>query len=162
MAHLEEQQLEQQQPKQHVLILIGLPGSGKSTLAASYAANHNYKVVCQDELKTEAKCLRAAESFLEQGSSIVVDRTNMSRKSRRVFIELAQQHKAACSAIILGNVTDKSCEELCFDRVAKRAHHPTLNSCSSTKRIRLVFAVLRKAYQPVDPSENLCFEVRDL
>ena len=146
--------------KLQVLILIGLPGSGKSTHAELYAqANHdNVRIVSQDDLKTEAKCIKQARMYLQQGKSIVVDRTNMKARHRQVFIELAKTHNASCSALVFGDPHDKAHFDTCFERIANRTNHATLNASSSPKKIRLVLSILRKSYEPISVNEHLVWQ----
>ena len=66
------------------------PGKlGKSTRSRtefSYAVHVN-----QDALKTVAKCLAAARTALSSGQSVVVDSTNVDKKTRQQWVQLAQE-----------------------------------------------------------------------
>ena len=62
--------------------------TGKSTRSRteySFAEHIN-----QDTLKTVAKCLAAAKAALLSGKSVVVDSTNVDKKTRQQWIKLAQ------------------------------------------------------------------------
>lgn len=97
-------------------VTVGLPGSGKSTWRERFMALHPEAVVIsQDDLVEEfAKTngltyseafrqmdLKAAEAMVkarfgeavEAGRDIVLDRTNMTKKSRRQFLSRAQGYK---------------------------------------------------------------------
>lgn len=63
--------------------------AGKTTRSKnefSYAEHIN-----QDTLKTVAKCLSAARAALSSGKSVVVDSTNVDRKSRQQWIQLGRE-----------------------------------------------------------------------
>jgi predicted kinase len=92
--------------------------------------------------------------YLQQGSSIVIDRTNMKAKHRRVFSELAKTHNASCSALVFGDPHDKAHFDTCFARIASRTNHATLNASSSPKKIRLVLSMLRKSFEPISVNEH--------
>jgi len=124
-----------------VLVLVGAPGSGKSTFAsrlapAAPAATRRasagkstgapgslqlaspWKRVCQDILKSKEACLRSARACLEQGLSVVIDRTNVDADQRSLWLELARQTGAACHCLVL----DVPAAECCR-RVVKRPTH---------------------------------------
>ena len=91
-----------------IILLVGLPGSGKSTWVASFIASHpDYVVVSSDDIidayaksigKTYTEVFEEHMSYAEveykiklmtslrEGKNIVVDRTNLSPKSRRKIL----------------------------------------------------------------------------
>ncbi|CAM9143402.1 unnamed protein product, partial [Ectocarpus fasciculatus] len=75
-------------PSPELIVLVGPPSSGKSTRSRtdySFAEHIN-----QDILKTVSKCLAAAKVALKSGQSVVVDSTNVDKKTRQQWIKLAQ------------------------------------------------------------------------
>lgn len=95
-----------------VIILVGLPASGKSTWRNAFAGN---AVVCsQDDLVehyadhqglTYTEAFRKADlklferqvkqefaDAIAQGRDIVLDRTNVSKKSRAIFLNMVPDH----------------------------------------------------------------------
>lgn len=46
----------------------------------------------QDTLKTKARCLKAAKAALQAGRSVVVDATNRDVKTRKAWVQLAEEH----------------------------------------------------------------------
>lgn len=74
---------------QEMVLVVGPPASGKSLFAQRFT---DYVCVCQDDLKTVAKCIAAAQQALGQKKSVVVDCTNRDAKARREWLVLAQSH----------------------------------------------------------------------
>lgn len=92
-------------------MLIGLPGSGKSTFRSSYlraypdhvvassddfiddkalSEGRSYSDAFHQHVKTaDTHCFQVFEQTLKTGGNVIVDRTNMSRKSRRRFLDRA-------------------------------------------------------------------------
>lgn len=125
--------------QQVVLILVGAPGSGKSTFAdklgppapagsrASAKASGGgvgnrghlrWRRVCQDLLGSKDACLRAARTCLEQGHSIIIDRTNYNAEQRATWINLAQDFGAQCHIVVFDIPAD-----VCCSRVQLRTSH---------------------------------------
>lgn len=73
---------------QEIVVFVGLPASGKSTLYRKRFSS--YAHINRDLMGTKEKCLRAAETALGQGQSIVVDNTNPAIADRKPYIELAR------------------------------------------------------------------------
>lgn len=83
-----------------MIVMIGFPGSGKSTLASSIASdNHNYETINQDKLKNLNMCKSHAEFSMINGKSLIIDATNSSRDTRKIWINLAKQYGYHCRAI---------------------------------------------------------------
>ncbi|KAJ6257168.1 [Pyruvate dehydrogenase [acetyl-transferring]]-phosphatase [Drechslerella dactyloides] len=74
-----------------LVLLTGRPGSGKSTFSVKYLEPLGYQRINQDILKTREKCLKAAEGYLKEGKSVVVDSTNPSQDTRAVWRKLAEK-----------------------------------------------------------------------
>lgn len=109
-----------------ILILVGLPGSGKSTLAA-LLADSGWRVVNQDTLGDRRKCVAMTRSTLASGGRVVIDRCNVSRLQRKVWLGLADEYRVAAGCLWL-DVDEKECGK----RVLERFGHRTLPSnCDS-------------------------------
>ncbi|KAI8959549.1 PNK3P-domain-containing protein [Daldinia sp. FL1419] len=77
--------------EQDIVLFCGPPGAGKSTFYWRNLKPLGYDRVNQDTLKTRAKCFKAAEDFLDEGSSIVIDNTNADTDGRKEWIEFARK-----------------------------------------------------------------------
>ena len=78
--------------EQEMVIMQGPPASGKSTFTKNhFLINPNYVHINRDTLQTQEKCLKAAESALKEGKSVVVDNTNPDKKARLDFVALAKR-----------------------------------------------------------------------
>ncbi|KAF3917485.1 hypothetical protein ABW21_db0201675 [Orbilia brochopaga] len=74
-----------------LVLFTGRPGSGKSTLSMKYLEPLGYERINQDILKTREKCLKAAEGYLKEGNSVVIDSTNPSQEIRAIWKKLADK-----------------------------------------------------------------------
>ena len=94
-------------------ILVGLPGSGKSTWAN--AAANNAIVISSDKLRGIIGVDESDQSvspevfrtmfamthyFLSEGKAVVIDATNVSKKSRAPFIAIARKYSAHVVACV--------------------------------------------------------------
>lgn len=86
-------------------LLCGIPGSGKSTLGKKLkgyvvSTDSIRKFLWQSETVFEHDVLvfdlasRIMEYLLLQGEDVVFDATNLRRRDRRKFIQLAEKHQA--------------------------------------------------------------------
>jgi predicted kinase len=94
-----------------VIVLIGVPGSGKSTWAASQKAT----VLSSDAMRLtlsgsetdqtiHGKVFAAMRYLLRQrlaigGQDTIIDATNVRRKDRKAWIQLAQKYNASPEAV---------------------------------------------------------------
>ncbi|KFH42779.1 Bifunctional polynucleotide phosphatase/kinase-like protein [Hapsidospora chrysogenum ATCC 11550] len=76
-----------------IVLFCGPPGAGKSTFYWNYLKPLGYERINQDTLKSRDKCVKFAQSHLEEGDSIVIDNTNADPDTRAVWIELAREAK---------------------------------------------------------------------
>jgi predicted kinase len=102
--------------KQIVWILVGAPGSGKSTYGKTLTeGNSNIVRVCPDDnrrmiggdsnnqaVSFPAFCMAKAQmrNALIAGKNVVFDATNMYRKARKDFINIARGHGAEACALV--------------------------------------------------------------
>lgn len=73
---------------QELVLLVGAPASGKTTLSSVFSEK-GYIIVNQDRLKTKIKCLTECRRLIEEGDSVVIDRTNPKITDREEFIRIA-------------------------------------------------------------------------
>ncbi|CBX91860.1 hypothetical protein LEMA_P045660.1 [Plenodomus lingam JN3] len=83
-----------------VVLFCGSPGAGKSSFYWKHLQPLNYGRVNQDILKTREKCVRAATTLLEQGTSVVVDNTNADPETRAIWINLARKLKIPIRCVL--------------------------------------------------------------
>eukprot|EP00871_Galdieria_phlegrea_P003646 jgi/Galph1/4282/GphlegSOOS_G2903.1 len=137
------------QERPMVLLLVGLPGSGKSTFAEQLEAK-GWVRICQDELKSRYVCEEYLRNNLVHNSRIVIDRCNVTREQRAIWINYAKASNA-----IIGCVVFAIPLQDCLLRVAQREEHPTLKgSNQQTESIILNFA---KEFCAPIPEEGIHF-----
>ncbi|KAF2863936.1 PNK3P-domain-containing protein [Piedraia hortae CBS 480.64] len=73
-----------------LVLFCGSPGAGKSTYYWRQMQPLGYERANQDALKSRDRCMRAAEDFVRQGKSVVVDNTNADVETRRKWVEWAR------------------------------------------------------------------------
>ena len=95
--------------KLDLVIMCGSPASGKSTFYWTRLKPLGYERVNQDILKTRDKCLKVASSFLEEGTSVVIDNTNADPDTRAVWINLAAKFKIPIRCVYF-TASAKLCE----------------------------------------------------
>ena len=88
-----ENEIESNINRQQIILLVGPPSCGKSTLCSKHFNNSNFVRVNMDELKTRAKCIKAAKDALILGKSVVIDNTNSTKQNRNDFIKAALETK---------------------------------------------------------------------
>lgn len=74
-----------------ILILCGIPGSGKSTLANRITNEIiKFKAVCQDVLGRREIVFSSAQSILDDGDSVIIDRCNFNTIQRSHWLKLSK------------------------------------------------------------------------
>lgn len=98
------------------ILLIGAPGSGKSTWGKQYVESRpNFVRLCPDEFRAilgageddqsvSAEAFAATKSamrnVLESGKSVMIDATNMYKKTRKDFLNIAHSCGSSTMAIV--------------------------------------------------------------
>ncbi|WP_219843266.1 ATP-binding protein, partial [Enterococcus faecium] len=119
------------QRKNQLYMLIGIPGCGKTTFAKKYLTKTNTIIISTDEIrkeltgtysfsnKTNEKVFNTAKrrikSALLNGLNVVFDATNTQKIYRQNFIKVAQDTKSDVVAIIF-----KTPLSICLERNSKR------------------------------------------
>ncbi len=103
-----------------MVVLVGIPGSGKS-FVAEQLREKGWVIVSQDELGNRKECEKQTASALQQGRSVIIDRTNFDKQQRSHWLRIAGNHRAAATALYLDVDIDT-----CKARVMSRSGHPTL------------------------------------
>lgn len=100
----------------NLVITVGAPGSGKSTWVENYKLSHpNMTFLSSDALRAvfgkdendqtvSARVFEHMENevdrLLSEGKDVCIDATNMHRRVRRVWIDLAKKHDAIITAYV--------------------------------------------------------------
>ena len=122
---------------QEMVVFVGFPASGKSTFCIRHFVPRGYVQINRDTLKTQDKCMKAAEAALAQGKSVVIDNTNPSQEARAPYLALAK--KVGVPARCFRFDTDeKLAVHLNYfrERISKGAspHVPTIGYCTYKKK----------------------------
>ncbi|CAE7560921.1 pnk1 [Symbiodinium natans] len=136
-----------------VLMLVGLPGSGKSTLAARMQ-RLGWVVINQDTLGDRRKCVAAANDALSGGQKVIIDRCNVTRLQRRVWLGVADENEASVACMWLDVP-----EEECGDRVLRRFGHQTLPASDSS--LEVISAFQDRMEVPVEAEGFILWHARD-
>jgi len=98
------------------ILLIGAPGSGKSTWRNTWISNNpNWKYISTDELRAKLgtgeedqsvskqafeEARKLLSLYLSQNINVVVDATNMHKKARKQFLDIANSHNSLKKAVV--------------------------------------------------------------
>ncbi|EFX06234.1 diphosphomevalonate decarboxylase [Grosmannia clavigera kw1407] len=105
-----------------LLVFCGPPAAGKSSFFRDCLDPLGYQRVNQDTLKTKEKCLKAATSLLQDGSSVAIDNTNADPATRAIWVALAAKHNVPVRCLWFR--TDMA---ICEHNDAVRALNDTMN-----------------------------------
>ncbi|HRI71862.1 MAG TPA: AAA family ATPase [Polyangium sp.] len=99
------------------VIFIGVPAAGKSTFFKTRFVDTHIRIN-RDMLRTAPRERLLIDACLEGGTSFVVDKTNVLRAERQVFIEAALQ-----AGFVVQGYFFESRKDACIERNARRADH---------------------------------------
>jgi predicted kinase len=74
-----------------VEILVGIPGSGKTTYS-NEMEKKNFLIISQDKTGDKYQCIREYVSGLQFKRNVIIDRTNITKDQRKIWIELAKAY----------------------------------------------------------------------
>eukprot|EP00299_Pterocystis_sp_00344_P009966 c4353_g1_i1.p1 GENE.c4353_g1_i1~~c4353_g1_i1.p1 ORF type:complete len:429 (-),score=98.50 c4353_g1_i1:94-1380(-) len=129
---------------QEMIIMVGRPASGKSSFTKMYFEKFGYVRVNQDTLKTEARCVKAAEEALSNGQSVVIDNTNPSKQKRAVFRALCDTRGLPCRCFVM-----KTPREVCEHNNMLRERTKGVKHVPS-----IAYNMFQKNFQEPDLSEG--------
>jgi len=100
----------------NLVITVGAPGSGKSTWVENYKLTHPYMTFLssdflrgffgkdENDQSVSGRVFEHMENevdrLLSEGKDVCIDATNMHRKARKVWINLAKKHDAMIIAYV--------------------------------------------------------------
>lgn len=126
-----------------MIILVGLPGSGKSTYAKKHYPDYVY--INQDELKSRDVCAIKAREAIDAGRDVIIDRTNIDKRQRKVWTNLAKFYGVQNVECILLKVEPKEC----IKRINGRKNHPTIPSeLPLDKKMHIVYTFIKSYEEP--------------
>ena len=130
-----------------VIILTGLPGSGKSTISKTRFPG--YYRINQDDLGSRDKCVEEFKQAADAGKDIIIDRCNVNKAQRRLWIKLALDFDAESIDCIYLDIN----EEEAVARSLHRNNHPTMANLPLAKLKQIVYN-FSKELEPPTLDEN--------
>lgn len=129
-----------------MLLLCGNIGSGKSTLCKEFP---ELQRVCQDVIGNRNDCITYVKRHFNEGKSVIIDRTNISKKQRKYFIDVAKEYNVNVHCIYLESTVVESVE-----RVKNRENHETIKNLSEEK-IKEIYNKFDSELEPPTQSEGI-------
>lgn len=121
--------------EKQMIIMQGVPGSGKTQIARLIASGINARVVSNNDFMVDEngeyefdasrleevadRCYEAAEKFVEEGWSVVVDNTNVNFQEAGSFIELGMNNGYRIQIVR----TDRSFQECVSENIHNVPDH---------------------------------------
>lgn len=130
-----------------VVILTGIPGSGKSSFCSKYPG---YVRISQDELGSRYMCLSLFRTSLTNGKSVIVDRCNINKMQRLLWINIAKEFGAEVNCVNL--VIDP---EKAIERIMARKGHPSIKEDTSLEKVTDIVYNFIKTYEVPELNEGL-------
>lgn len=125
-----------------VIILVGTPGSGKSTFAAKYP---NYTIINQDTMGNRYACLEAFRKALKDDKNVIIDRCNINKMQRRIWLLEAQKYDVKEINAVYLHVNP----EECLKRISNRIGHPTIKpEMPIEKKQQIVYSFIETFEMP--------------
>lgn len=84
-----------------MILMVGYQGSGKSYIANKINMNYGYAVINQDLLKSAKKCILDVEENMKKAVSVIIDKTNPDKETRKIWIDLAKKYNYSVRAILM-------------------------------------------------------------
>jgi len=85
--------------EKELVLMVGLPASGKSTIAKTIFKDYVY--INMDTLKTKSKCLKLAKESISNNQSVIIDNTNVDKKTRKEYIDIAKKYNYQVRCIVM-------------------------------------------------------------
>lgn len=123
-----------------VYILCGLPGSGKSTYIEEFYPGA--EIISQDELGSRTACMFEMQDALEHYDEVVIDRTNINKKQRKTWIDIAKNYEAMVVCVHLLESPD-----ICLQRIHERKGHPTIKESMSIQKKQKIIEIFQAEYE---------------
>lgn len=77
--------------EKYLIILTGIQASGKSFYVKNILKE--FERINQDELGSKLKCINKCKELIEKDKNIVIDNTNVDKKTRAEYIKIAKNYK---------------------------------------------------------------------
>ena len=119
-----------------MIITVGVQGSGKTTFTTKFATQHpEYISLSQDTFGSKIALKKAIIKNLNDGKSVIVDRTNPKILDRQEFIELAKEHGInkvrlwwfSQNGMAFNKLRDKPVPEIAYKIYSKNFEDPSPN-----------------------------------
>jgi bifunctional polynucleotide phosphatase/kinase len=132
----------------NVVILTGLPGSGKSTVCKDWFPT--YTRINQDALGNRQACIDEMRKQLDAGNSVVIDRVNVTKQQREIWIDVAKGYPVKSITSVVLAVP----EEECIARIHVRKDHETITEDMPLEKKKSIVYNFHQMYEMPTLSEG--------